>query len=645
MDNLDQSIISWVIKTVGFVTKGGPEDTPEGGKMSWQEWKLKRYAERRTAERRARYANNSSGGHTVGDYPGHPFRGNQYQKALTEILKGDLPGHTFRGNQWTSLGGKADALSGAVQKLSLSSTPEEIRSLARVHQGLAFQHVNVVSQHEEMPYLTTPQEIGAEAHQDLTNSSSIAQGVHDEAAEAHQHAAAELNHVAEMIESGRSQGSLRLAMATAKGASLLAADASREGDKTALPHPVGDPEFRDHEAKMDAEMEAEYQAKFGKSVDFTKGDLPGHPFRGNQYATGQELSDKATNLRNTVERGIDPYSANQYSVTSFHNDIADRHQNLAADHREAAEALQQLQSQVANEGNVALTEHLTREIGSHREAAAIHQLAADNHDKVIDAAINPRGADWSQQADAAADATRAADRASAKAAIVERQRAMMPTLKSISFTKGDYPGHPFRGNQYSHGEAAAALRDLAKSARAANAKSRLKTDVLGISGARSDKTGNYNRSVPTYSTPRYLQSQTENAKEHNEYIASHAEALAKRIESDTSKPVEQHIADLQDAVSGLRSQGQFHTSVDNYDTGGNYYRSANAGQGIVDHLSGMKSEAPASEPDEPQYAGGTTSEIAAGLQEGIRSGRISTPMDMDNYLYESGFDGDPTELF
>ena len=210
--------------------------------------------------------------------------------------------------------------------------------------------------------------------------------------------------------------------------------------------------------------------------------------------------------------------------------------------------------------------------------------------------------------------------------------------------KGDLPGHEFHGNQYTHGQAASDLRDLAASARAANEKSRLKTDVLGVSGPRNDKSGNYNRSVPTYSTPRYEQSQTDNAKEHNRAIADHAEALAQAIESDPSKSVEQHIADFRDQMAGLRSQGQFHTSVDNYETGGNYYRSANAGSAVADHISqGLKSEAPAS--DEPRYAGGTTREIAQGLQEGIRSGAIQSPTDMDNYLYDAGFDGDPIDLF
>lgn len=280
-------------------------------------------------------------------------------KAETGVAKGDSPGHPFRGNQWTSLGEKAAALHDAVQKLSLSSTPEEIRSLARVHQGLAFQHVNVVSQHEEMPYLTTPQEIGAEAHQDLTNSSYDAQGVHDEAANAHQEAAAELNHVAEMIESGASQGSLRLAMKAAKVDSLAATDASRQADKTSLPHPVGDPEFRDHEAKMLAEA-------LGKSVDFTKGDVAGHAFHGNQYFstvngnTANDLSDSSKDLYRSARLG---------GSAADHEEMSREHAHLAEEHKELAE-------QAYSERNEFLGDAHRKAEGAHEDAGAFHTAAA-----------------------------------------------------------------------------------------------------------------------------------------------------------------------------------------------------------------------------------------------------------------------------
>ena len=280
-------------------------------------------------------------------------------KAETGVAKGDSPGHPFRGNQWTSLGEKAAALHDAVQKLSLSSTPEEIRSLARVHQGLAFQHVNVVSQHEEMPYLTTPQEIGAEAHQDLTNSSYDAQGVHDEAANAHQEAAAELNHVAEMIESGASQGSLRLAMEAAKVDSLAATDASRQADKTSLPHPVGDPEFRDHEAKMLAEA-------LGKSVDFTKGDVAGHAFHGNQYFstvngnTANDLSDSSKDLYRSARLG---------GSAADHEEMSREHAHLAEEHKELAE-------QAYSERNEFLGDAHRKAEGAHEDAGAFHTAAA-----------------------------------------------------------------------------------------------------------------------------------------------------------------------------------------------------------------------------------------------------------------------------
>ena len=206
------------------------------------------------------------------------------------VQKGDLPGHAFRGNQWTSLGAKAEKLNDAVKLLSTRntsmatrSTPEEIRSLARVHLGIAMQHIAVVEQHDELPYLTDASEVGAEAHQALMDSSYEAQGVHDEAANAHQEASAALIHVADLMESGAAEPAIKEAMYEAKIASADALAASREGDKTSLPHPVGDSEFSDHDYKLMVSDRQDEQ--LGKSTEITKGDLPGHEFHGNQWST------------------------------------------------------------------------------------------------------------------------------------------------------------------------------------------------------------------------------------------------------------------------------------------------------------------------------------------------------------------------
>ena len=150
--------------------------------------------------------------------------------------------------------------------------------------------------------------------------------------------------------------------------------------------------------------------------------------------------------------------------------------------------------------------------------------------------------------------------------------------------KGDVVGHEFHGNQYTHGQAASALRDLAAQARIANMRGRLVTDVLGVSGAR-DKQGNPNGSVSRYSTPAYGQSQTDNAKEHNRLIAEHAENLATLIESDPDKSVEQHIADFQNEMGGLYSEGHHQELIDNPDAGRDKFRSADAGLAVADHLS------------------------------------------------------------
>jgi hypothetical protein len=155
--------------------------------------------------------------------------------------------------------------------------------------------------------------------------------------------------------------------------------------------------------------------------------------------------------------------------------------------------------------------------------------------------------------------------------------------EAANVSKGDLPGHEFRGNQYASA-AVGILRDFAEKATAANEKARPATDVLGVSGPRTDRRGDFNRSVQPYSTPRYLQSQTDNAKEHNDGIARTATALADRIEADPSKGLDEHLAEFRERIADLRSQGQFHTGVDNHDTGAAAYRAANVAQAVHDQL-------------------------------------------------------------
>ena len=149
------------------------------------------------------------------------------------------------------------------------------------------------------------------------------------------------------------------------------------------------------------------------------------------------------------------------------------------------------------------------------------------------------------------------------------------------------------------------LRALANSAKTANEKSRLKTDVLGVSGPRTP-----NRRVALASTPRYRESQTDNAKDHNRRIASRAEALASSIECNPTKSLEEHFAELQETITKLRRDANWNSMVDNYDTSNAIDRSANALEAVVRHATELASQTP-SEAPAPRRASASPANVAA----------------------------------
>ena len=213
-----------------------------------------------------------------------------------------------------------------------------------------------------------------------------------------------------------------------------------------------------------------------KATAILKGDTPGHPFRGNQYASAHSLSDKATNLNNKVQQGTDDYATGPYQVTSFHAEVADEHRGIAEQHRASIGALKQEAQKAQDEGKPILASHIVSEMQAHADAARAHEEAADSHEKVVDLALNPRAGDWSRQEDEATHATKLADLASGQAAQAEFKTNSFPqtqgsrtvsmpnangnpTLvanverhsifdKSAEITKGDLPGHDFHGNQW-----------------------------------------------------------------------------------------------------------------------------------------------------------------------------------------------------
>ena len=103
-----------------------------------------------------------------------------------------------------------------------------------------------------------------------------------------------------------------------------------------------------------------------RASEILKGDLPGHPFRGNQYATytASELADAVTGratLADAFSNGdtIDKEAAKE-TETSL-RDQAQRHEEIAAEHRATISDLKSL-------------------ISLHEEAAQAHERAKDKAD-------------------------------------------------------------------------------------------------------------------------------------------------------------------------------------------------------------------------------------------------------------------------
>lgn len=332
-----------------------------------------------------------------------------------------------------------------------------------------------------------------------------------------------------------------------------------------------------HQAFIASQLAAQKTA-FDTGV-VEKGDVPGHPFHGNQYSQGGGFSD---DQRRTI-MGASPRDARESAdvlsgqgfvtgeqaqmMSAVHNQLSNGHneraQNFFVDENPEARVFQSPKEAYVGE--------------AHFKADEAHRNASQLWGNVAEFGSTP------ENLKEAVLASHYAEGASSLADEMENKLRSDFGKSFSAILKGDLPGHEFRGNQYTTA-AVGILRDLAEKATAANDKARPATDVLGVSGPRTDRRGDFNRSVQPYSTPRYLQSQTDNAKEHNDGIARTATALADRIEADPSKTLSEHLGEFRESIARLRSDGQFHTGVDNYDTGAAAYRAANVAQAVHDQL-------------------------------------------------------------
>jgi hypothetical protein len=242
------------------------------------------------------------------------------------VAKGAPVGHPFEGNQWTSLGEKAKALGAVAKGLKSTSSPAEILAVAKMHRDIAGQHSVAAGQNEELPSLTSPDEIGRDRYNALRSESASEMGKHDAASYLHGKSANAFE-IAASLRSGNPKASAR-ALKAAQEISKQAVEASQKPTS----HPVGDPEFAQHEENITNSDLAE----LGKAV-FTKGGplkpLPprtdwrywgqanakkvleqhtgsgsqvGHPFRGNQYTKSVGEIAKGDALGH-------PFHGNQYT--------------------------------------------------------------------------------------------------------------------------------------------------------------------------------------------------------------------------------------------------------------------------------------------------------------------------------------------
>jgi len=126
--------------------------------------------------------------------------------------------------------------------------------------------------------------------------------------------------------------------------------------------------------------------------EIAKGDLPGHPFRGNQYTEGS-LSDTSTRLASFVTKertNIPPATA---------QDIADSHEAHAEMHDFAAKQLRGHVDMITSPENLhrdgeatkAQVQATLKQASEYTKAAEAHEKAADTHGKASDTALKAQG--------------------------------------------------------------------------------------------------------------------------------------------------------------------------------------------------------------------------------------------------------------
>lgn len=282
------------------------------------------------------------------------------QKSAEIIQKGDTPGHPFRGNQYT------EASADLAQRVENGGGRMKWAAQAAEHKGFA-------DEHRAIARALTGAVNRGEIEQGRLPAVHEAIGDHLDAADAHDKAANEARALTSLDEGNGGKG-------TDKAADDYFGRLGDANRATDIAH-----EYTHLAFSLTPE-------ELNKSTEITKGDLPGHEFRGNQYTEGS-LSDTATRLASFVTKertNIPPATA---------HDIADSHREHATLHRQAADQLRQhvdIMTSPENlhrdgEATASQVKATLAQAKEYTKAADLHDAASVAHQKAADTVLKSQG--------------------------------------------------------------------------------------------------------------------------------------------------------------------------------------------------------------------------------------------------------------
>lgn len=142
------------------------------------------------------------------------------------------------------------------------------------------------------------------------------------------------------------------------------------------------------------------------SYPVIKGDLPGHPFHGNQYTAAASLAETAKS---------------SVGDTAKHYNLSRAHERLAKAHDDAAKSLQKQADGWARQGDAFRANELEKLAKAHADAELTHTVAAGLHDSAMRALLGhtPDTPDFSPKEYFPAEAARWSQKAADDSAKVQ----------------------------------------------------------------------------------------------------------------------------------------------------------------------------------------------------------------------------------